>query len=211
MGAYKNRQIMNTHTKEPPVDTNLTRLEKMQAFFEDLEVQMALGRKEFQDLWMRDMKDFRRFLHDEKFTLIEDRQLARETWDRILNAVDALDNTMDKMESEIDKIWTKQKPTLDIRINDLRKELNATGEDFNDAFAEAWDRFRKEVKSSPREFHDEHPDALTDRMDVLKKKVQEFQQEFKEKLPDDEKLKAFSHEVSDSFDKMKKAFHDLFA
>lgn len=202
---------MNTHTKEPPVETNLTRLEKMQAFFEELEVQMALGRKEFQDLWMRDMKDFRKFLHDEKFTLIEDRQLARETWEKILKAVDALDNTMDKMEQDIDKVWTKQKPALDLRINDLRKELNATGEDFNDVFAEAWDRFRKLEKPAPGAFRDEHAQDVTDRMDVLKQKVQEFQQEFREKLPDDEKMKAFRHEVSDSFDKMKKAFHDLFA
>ena len=98
--------------KESPVETNLTRLEKMQAFFEELEVQMALGRKEFQDLWMRDMKDFRKFLHDEKFTLIEDRQLARETWERILKAVDALDNTMDKMEQDIDKVWRVTVPSL---------------------------------------------------------------------------------------------------
>jgi predicted nucleic acid-binding Zn-ribbon protein len=183
----------------------------MQAFFENLEVQMALGRKEFQDLWMHDMKNFRKFLHNEKFTLMDDSQQAKETWDNVLNAVDALDHTMDKLEEDIDKLWTKQKPALDLRINDLRKELASTGENVNHAFAEAWDRFRKAEKTTAREFHDEHPDAMSERMDMLKKKVQEFQQEFKEKLPDDEKLKAFRHEVSDSFDKMKKAFHDLFA
>ncbi|MCF8239290.1 MAG: hypothetical protein K9I85_14100 [Saprospiraceae bacterium] len=202
---------MNTQLKDPPVQKDLTRMEKMQAFFEELEVQMALGRKDFQELWMRDMKDMRRFFHEEKNLLHEDQKKFQDTWDRIVKAVDAMDGTMDKVEHDIDKVWNKQKPNLELRISDLRKELKDTGEEFSNIFADAIDRFQNQRDNPHREFHDEHPQSLDDRMDILKKKVQEFQHDFKEKLPADEKITAFKKEVGDSFDRMKKAFHDLFA
>lgn len=202
---------MNTQLKDPPVQKDLTRLEKMQAFFEELEVQMALGRKEFQDLWLTDMKDLRRFFHEEKNNLREDQKMFQDTWDRIVKAVDALDGSMDKVEKDIDKVWNKQKPNLELRISDLRKELKDTGEDFGNIFADAMDRFQARKDNPLREYHDEHPQSLDDRMDILKKKVQEFQHDFKEKLPDDQKITAFKTEVGESFDRMKKAFHDLFA
>lgn len=202
---------MNTQLKDPPVQKDLTRLEKMQAFFEELEVQMTLGRNEFQDLWMREMKDLRRFFHEEKNLLREDQEMFRDTWDRVIKAVDALDTSMEKVEKDIDKVWNKQKPNLELRISDLRKELKETGEDFGNIFADALDRFQNQKNIPEGEFHDEHPQSIDDRMDILKKKVQEFQQDFKEKLPDDQKITAFKTEVGESFDRMKKAFHDLFA
>lgn len=202
---------MNTQLKDPPVQDDLTRLERMQAFFEDLEVQMALGRKEFQDFWSTDMKGFRQFLQTEKSILQDERETVRETWGKILHAMDVLDETMDKVEEDIDKVWKKQKPNLDLRISDLRNELQSTGENFGDIFTEALDKFKKQETNTTREFHDEHPHSIDDRMDILKKKVQEFQQDVKDKLPAEEKVTAFKKEVGDSFDRMKKAFHDLFA
>ncbi len=100
---------MNTQLKDPPVQDDLTRLEKIQAFFEDLEVQMALGRKEFQDFWSNDMKGFRQFLQTEKSILEDEREAVRETWGKILHAMDVLDETMDKVEEDIDKVWEEAK------------------------------------------------------------------------------------------------------
>lgn len=202
---------MNAQLKDPPVQDNLTRLEKMKAFFEDLEVQMTLGRKEFQDLWARDMSDFRRFLHEEKTILNDDREMVSDTWEKIRQMMDNLDDTMNKVDEDMDKAWNKQKPNLELRISDLKKELKSTSEEFGDIFADALDRFKKQQRKSPGEFHDEHPNSIDDRMDILKKKVQEFQKDVKDKLPDEEKVNAFKKEVGDSFDRMKKAFHDLFA
>lgn len=203
---------MNTQTQEPVATAQPKRLEKMQAFFDELEVKMNLGRKDFQDLWMREMKDFRKFYNDEKSQLMESRQEVRDMWDRLGNTFNSLDETMDKVEVDMEKVWEKQQPEIKQRMQALLDEVKDTRDDFGEVLSGMIDRFRNRpaAENKTREFMDEKPEASTDRMDVLKKRILDFQNELKGKIPDDQKVDLFKKEVGESFDRMKKAFSELF-
>ena len=204
---------MKTEMQEPVATNQPKRMEKMQAFFDELEVRMNLGRKDFQDLWVREMKDFRRFFNEEKSQLIDSRQDVRDLWDRVGNTFNSLDETMDKVEMDMEEVWKKQQPEIKQRMQALLEEVKDTRDDFGDVLSGMVDRFRNRPGADvkPVEFMDEKPEASTDRMDILKKRILDFQNELKGKIPDDQKVDHFKKEVGDSFDRMKKAFNELFA
>ncbi len=204
---------MNTHTKEPPVTHQPNRMEKMQAFFDKLEVKMNLGRKDFQDLWMHEMKEFRTFFNEEKSKVMESRKEVRDMWDRMSHQFTSLDESMDKVEQDMENVWQKQQPEIKQRIQDLLHEVKETRDDFGDVLSGMIERFRQVPKKDPKvqEFMDEKASASTDRMDILKKRILDFQHDLKERIPDDQKVDQFKKEVGESFDRMKKALNDLFS
>ena len=190
------------------------RATRIKAFLEELELQMALGKAEAKDAIEDEKKNFQQFLQKYRSQIHE---VEDETVDHvhILNEKFAVlagkvNLAMPTTKRDFDKY---KKETLhaiyDLELA-LKEKYGKVGEelwDRLDVFKDKLDAYR--IQLAFTEFKNEG--ELQERKSELLDAINEMRDKLQEKEEAGAKLEHFVEDISDSFEKMKKAFSDLFA
>ena len=187
---------------------------RIKAFLEELELQMALGKAEAKDAFEAEKKNFQQFLQNYKSQIhdVEDEGVA---YVHELNAKFAVlsgkvNLAMPASKREFDKY---KKETLhaiyelELALKDKYGEVGDELRERLDIFKDKLDAYR--IQLAFTEFKQEN--ELLERKNELTDAINEIRNKLQEKEEAGAKLEHFVEDISDSFEKMKKAFSDLFA
>jgi uncharacterized protein YoxC len=187
---------------------------RIKAFLEELELQMALGKAEARDAFKEEKKNFEKFLDKYKTQVhgVEDESLehVHELNMKFANLLAKVNLKFPDTKRKFDKFkneslhaifelevamkatYGEVKPDMQARLDVFKDKLDAYRIQL--AFAD----YKEEEKLQARK------NELTDAINEIRDKLQEQEEA-------GTKLEHFVEDVSDSFEKMKKAFSDMFA
>ncbi len=190
------------------------RATRIKAFLEELELQMALGKAEAKDAIEEEKKNFQHFLRQYKSQMdeVEDGTLdhIKELNDKFAALAAKVNLPMPATKRKFDQY---KKETLHA-IYDLELAMKEKYGEVNeelmvrlDAFKDRLDAYR--IQLAFTEFQKE--EELMERKNELLDAINEIRDKLQEKEEAGARLEHFVEDISDSFEKMKKAFSDLFA
>lgn len=187
---------------------------RIKAYLEELELQMALGKADAKDAIEKEKKNFQQFLrkyrsqiHD---SVDESHEHLHELNTKFANLAAKVDMALPPTKRKFDQY---KKDTLsaiyELELT-LKEKYGDVGEDVEkrlDNFKDKLDAYR--IQLAFTEVKEE--DKLRERKVELLNAINEIRDKLQEREEAGAKLEHFVEDISDSFDKMKKAFSDLFA
>lgn len=190
------------------------KLEQLKTVFEELEVQLALGKAEAKEVFEREKKNMNEFINDQKARFKKEEKIAEEQWDNLREKFEALEaslglNTPDAKD-KFDEMKEKTLHTIYELESAMREAYGEVGGKLReqlDQFKAKLDSYRIQLALS--EFGSESESE--NRRAELRKKVEEIREKMGKEEEDANKLDDFVSEMSASFEHVKKAFSDLFA
>lgn len=190
------------------------KLQQLKTVFEELEVQLALGKAEAKEVFEREKKNLNEFIHEQKIRFKKEEKMAVEKWEDLLKKFEQLEAELSKETATKKKAYDKQKQEtlrsvyeLENAIKEAYGELGATLREQLDLFKAKLDAYRIQLALS--EF--DNAGEADNRRVELKEKIGEIREKMQKEEEQANKVDDFVSEMSASFDHLKKAFSDLFA
>ena len=190
------------------------KLQQLKTVFEELEVQLALGKAEAKEAFEREKKNLNEFIHEQKIRFKKEEKVAEEKWEGLMKKFEQLEAELSKETSAKKKGYDKQKQEtlrsiyeLENAIKEAYGELGSTIREQLDAFKAKLDAYRIQLALS--EF--DNVGEADNRRIELKGKISEIREKMQKEEEEANKIDDFVSEMSASFDHLKKAFSDLFA
>lgn len=189
-------------------------LENFKALMDELQVQVALGKKEAKDIYDKERKILADFIRKE-------RALLRKTAEQSLKHEQDLMDKFAELEKELDqkvpttktkfdaykKLLLKKIYQLEFAIKtesyDVRKSLQKK----LDLFKTKLDGYRLQVAMS----NYEHRENLQNRKIALVNQINDIRSMVKDRQAEDRKWENFSEEISTAYKHLNRAFSDLLA
>jgi hypothetical protein len=210
--TFVNQSIMNF--TEEIINVGKEKATRIQSFLEEIEVQMALGKAEARDSFEKEKKNFNKFLHSYKDQVREAENIA--TNHRL-----ELNDKFNDLEAMISKEFPTAKRTFDkfkkdtlhaiyqleFSLKEAYGDVGVLMQEKLDKFKDLLDAYRIQLALSDVE----PEESLHTRKEELLKAVGEIREKLQKEEVLGTKIDTFVEDVSESFDKMKKAFSDLFA
>jgi len=190
------------------------KLEQMKTVFEELEVQLALGKAEAKELFEREKKNMNEFINEQKTRFKKEEEIAEEHWDNLREKFETLEAHLAEETPEGKEAFDTVKEKTLRSIYELESAMKEAYGEIGGKMREQLDQFKAKLDSyriqlALSEFGSE--DESNVRRDELRQKVEEIREKMSKEEKDANKLDDFVNEMSASFDHMKKAFSDLFA
>jgi predicted nuclease with TOPRIM domain len=190
------------------------RATRIKAFLEELELQTALGKAEAKDAIEEEKKNFQKFLRKYKSQIheVEDESIeqVRELNDKFAVLAAKVNLPMPDNKRKFDQYKNETLHAVyDLELA-LKEKYGEVSEELMgrlDAFKDKLDAYR--IQLAFTEF--KHEEELKERKTELLDAINEIRDKLQEKVEAGAKLEHFVEDISDSFEKMKKAFSDLFA
>ena len=199
---------------EEIVNNAKERANRIKGYLEELEVQMALGKAEARDAFEKEKKNFNKFIRSYKNQVQEAENIAS-------NHRTVLDAKFADLEVKISQEFPTAKRPYDKHkketlqsIYELEYALKEAYGDVGFIIQEKLDRFKDQLDTYRVQLalSDNKPEeSLTVRREELLTAATEIREKLQQKEVLGEKVEHFVDDISDAFDKMKKAFSDLFA
>jgi len=190
------------------------KLEQMKTVFEELEVQLALGKAEAKELFEREKKNMNEFINEQKLRFKKEEEIAEEHWDNLREKFETLEANLAEETPEGKEAFDAVKEKTLRSIYELESAMKEAYGEIGGKMREQLDQFKAKLDSyriqlALSEFGSE--DEGNVRRDELRQKVEEIREKMSKEEKDASKLDDFVNEMSASFDHMKRAFSDLFA
>ncbi len=200
-------------SKNDIIELGKEKLQQLRTIFDELEVQLALGKAEAKEIFEREKQNVSQFIEEQKIRFRKEQALSEEKWQQLLVAFEALEVELNA-ETPVEKsAYDEQKSKTLQRIYELEHimkesygDLGASLREQLDAFKARLDAYRIQLALS--EFGDQ--EAAESRRFELREKVIEMQAYMRKEEANANKIDDFVSEISTSFEHLKKAFSDLF-
>lgn len=195
------------------IEIGKDKVQQLKKIFEELEVQLALGKAEAKDLFEKEKKNLNAFVTEQKMRFKTEQKIAEEKWDELLNKFEQLEAALSAETATEKAMYDEQKEKilrciyeLEHTMKEAYGEVGAVLREQLDFFKAKLDAYRIQLALS--EF-DNATEADNRRME-LKDKVAEIREKMRKDEEAANKIDDFMSEMSASFDHLKKAFSDLF-
>lgn len=187
---------------------------RLKSYLEELEVQMALGKAEARDAFEKEKKTFRNYMNSYQTKLAENENLASENRMNLNVKFAALDSLINQEFPTQKRSYDKFKRETLQAIHELEFGIKEAHGDVGLKTQMALDRFKDKldtyrVQLALSEVKPE--ESLNNRKAELHEAIVKIQNNLNKEMEAGSKMDNFVEEVSESLDKMKKAFSDLFA
>ncbi len=196
------------------IELGKEKLQQLKTIFDELEVQLALGKAEARDIFDKEKKNLTQFINEQKIRFKKEQKVADEKWDELMNKFEVLEANVSKETAVSKEEYDEQKEKtlraiyeLEHTIKEAYGDLGATFREQLDAFKARLDAYRIQLALS--EF--DNATEAENRRHELREKVSEIREKMKKEEDEANKIDDFVSEMSASFDHLKKAFSDLFA
>lgn len=190
------------------------KLDQLKAVFEELELQLTLGKAEAKDAFEREKKNFNTFVQEQKLRFNKENQASEESWEVLRVKFEQLENMLAQDTQETKDAYDLQKNEtlrsiyeLESFIRDTYGDLSAGLKSQLDQFKARLDAYRIHLALS--EF--ENQSDGDKRRDELKGSIEEILDKMRSESDMANKLDDFAEEMGSAFDHVKKAFSDLFS
>ena len=187
---------------------------RMKAFLEELELQLALGKADAKDVIEKEKKNFQQFLQKYKSQIHESEEASHEHLhvlnDKLANLTAKVDMQMPTTKRKFDqykKETLRAIYELELVLKNKDGEIEAEIMDRLDNFKDKLDAYR--IQLAFTEVKEE--EKLRLRKNELLDAMNEIRDKLQARDEAGAKLEHFVEDITDSFEKMKKAFSDLFA
>lgn len=187
-------------------------VEHIKTLFDELQVQMALGKKEAKDIYDKERKLLYDFISKERALLQKTAAAALEHEKSLMEKLASLQKELDEPVPNGKKKFDNYKTMLLQKIYDVEfaiktesKEVRRSLQKQLDFFKTKLDGYRLQVAMS----NYENRDKLEERKTELGVKINEIRGMVKNRQVEDEKWNRFAEEVSESYKHLKNAFSDL--
>jgi hypothetical protein len=195
-------------------DFGKEKLRQLKVMFEELEVQLSLGKAEAKEMFEREKKNMSTFINEQKAYFKREEKMAEEHWGQLREKFESLESQLSKDTPDGKETFDALKQSTLRSIFELENailenygELSTEMKEQLDQFKAILDSYR--IQFALSEFGDS--DESMKRRDELKAAVEEIRARMDKDEKDANKLDDFAKEMSNSFDHMKKAFSDLFS
>ncbi len=200
-------------SKNDIIELGKEKLQQLRTIFDELEVQLALGKAEAKEIFEREKQNMSQFIEEQKIRFRKEQALSEEKWQQLLAAFEALEVELNAETPAEKSAYDEQKSKTLQRIYELEHtmkesygDLGASLREQLDAFKARLDAYRIQLALS--EFGDQ--EAAESRRFELREKVIEIQAYMRKQEADANKIDDFVSEISTAFEHLKKAFSDLF-
>jgi hypothetical protein len=190
------------------------KLAQLKTLFEEMEVQLSLGKSEAKDLYEREKKNFNAFVNEQKARFKKEEQIVEEKWNTLREKFEALEVQLAKDTPDGKEAFDEIKNATLRSIYELEKEIRDSYGDIGTNLKENLDQFKAKldnyrIQLALSEFGDQ---AESDkRRAELQATLEEILARMRKEAEDANKLDDFAKEMSSSLEHMKKAFSDLFS
>jgi phage-related minor tail protein len=146
----------NKLTSDNFKDMSSAQIEELKIMYEELQVQLALGRAEGEDAIKEQSKNIQKKIHDIKFKIDKDEQyqnLKTESYEKLdeLNDMFFIFNKKFQYDLEDGKnLWEEKKNEIykeidswNVELDEIKKESSEKLENFSDEISKAWNHFKK--------------------------------------------------------------------
>ena len=195
-------------------DLGREKLEQLKTVFEEIEVQLSLGKAEAKELFERERKNLNTFINEQKLKFKKEEKEEEANWDNLIQKFEALEDQLSEVGPETKRHYDKMKKDtlhsiyeLENAIRESYGELGVGMRGQLDHFKSILDTYRIQFALSDFNTQEES----NNRKEALKQAVKEVRDRINKEVEDGNKLDDFTKEMSTSLDHMKKAFSDLFS
>lgn len=190
------------------------KLEQLKTVFEELEVQLSLGKKEAQEAFEREKKNFQEYIDDQKERFKEEKEKAESHRQDLLRKLEALQAALSVAPPATQQEYPAYKDKLLQAVYELEAAIKEGYDRVRfsvrerlDLFKAKLDAFRIQLalsdfdkKDEPDRKREEVKEAATSILEMLNQEAERG-----------DKVENFVEEVNASFDHLKKAFTELFS
>lgn len=196
------------------LDIGKDKLQQLKTTFEELEVQLALGKAEAKEVFEREKKNIGEFINEQKARFKKEERVAEEHWDDLLEKFEALEANLNLETPDKKSAYDEMKKNTLRTIYELENTIKQTYGEVGTTFRAQLDQFKTKldgyrIQLALSEFG-KQSDGDNRRLE-LREKLSEIKDRMHKEEEDSNKMDDFVHEMSNSFDHLKKAFSDLFA
>ena len=200
--------------KQDLIEIGKEKLNQVKIFMEELEVQMALGKAEARDTFEKEKKSFSKFISEVKAEAGKEKLVAEKHRHELLLKFEALEAKL-----------SVETPTKKREFNKMKAETLQAIYELEHIIKEAWSDVNSEVQLKLDKFkaildtyrvqlalgNIDNKEAFESRKQELMEAADEIRLKLQKEEASKDKFEVFVEEVSESFDRFKNAFTDLFS
>lgn len=189
-------------------------MRQWKAIFDEMEVQMSLGKAEFRDAFAREKKNFEEFIQKRREEMKTQSHSNGETHKSVKTFLDDFLKSLDLPLSESNEVFEKNKQVLLHRIYELERDMR-------NAYDNADFLIKNDLNSLKAPLDDfrlqlglcqwEDLDKLSEPKATLKDRLSAILDKMSRRSSEDEKINEFMKEMNTSIDHLRKAFSGLFS
>jgi uncharacterized phage infection (PIP) family protein YhgE len=181
--------------------------QRMQAFLESLQVKLALGRAELQDLWLEEKKQLMQYLTEQKHQLALRSGELPDKLKEVSEHIRLLESELSETGDKLERTFEDQQPRLKARLQALEASLKSSADALSGEMHGHLDEFRGRMEAMD----------LRQRLEDTGEDLEAFGEKVREKLPNlwkslrrKEVSGDVSRELGLAWDHIKKATDELF-
>lgn len=195
---------MHTQENQQP-DMEMTH--RVQAFFESLQVKLALGKAELQDLWVEEKRDLLRYIAEQKQRLENSQEELPAGIREIRTRLQQLEAELEQTGDRLERAWEDQQPRLRERFAALEQSMKASADALGHEAREEFSAFRGRMEAM--NLRQRLEDAGED-LEAFAEKVSAKGPQLWKNLRSKEVSGDVSSELGKAWDHVKKAADELF-
>jgi len=181
--------------------------QRVQAFLESLQVKLALGRAELQDLWMEEKRQLMRNLAEQKQRLEARGGALPEKLRAVSEHIRLLEDELAETGDKLEQAFEEQQPRLKARLQELETSLKSSADSLSGELRGQLDTFRGHMEAM--DLRKRLEDAGED-LEAYGEKVQQKLPNLWKNLRSKEVSGDVSKELGLAWDHIKKATDELF-
>jgi hypothetical protein len=190
------------------------KLDQLKAVFEELELQLTLGKAEAKDAFEREKKNFSTFMQEQKLRFNKENQASEESWETMKEKFAHLESMLMKDTPDSKDSYDTQKNETLRCIYELENLIRDTYGELNSSLKSQFDQFKARLDAYRIQLALSEFDTKADgdkRREELKASLDEILDKMRSESERAHKLDDFAEEMGTAFDHVKRAFSDLFS
>ena len=196
------------------LDMGKEKLEQLKTVFQELEVQMALGKAEAKDMFDREKQNLNSFINEQKAKFRKENEAVDAHWETLRDKFEALEAQLSKATPDTKEAYDALKTETLHAIYDLENAMREAYGELGSSMRLQLDQFKGRldgyrIQLALSEFGSQ--EDADKRLEELKSTVTDIRSKMDKEVEDANKLDDFADEMAASLDHIKKAFSDLFS
>jgi polyhydroxyalkanoate synthesis regulator phasin len=188
------------------------KLEQAKALFEELEVQVSLGKAEAMEVFETEKKKLSNFIHDQQVKMRHEAKESQRVLDEFEQKLDALAERLVNHNAGDATVFEQEKATALQQIFELEADLKAVYHKTGAVLRPYLDNFRNALDAYRVEFAlitVENLEKILPKKEELRAELSALLNKIQESEKNDERLDHFKAEMETAFEHMKKAVKEL--
>lgn len=201
------KQIPETMNPQENQRQDMAMTQRLQAFLESLQVKLALGKAELQDLWAAEKKELLRYISEQKRQLEASEAGLPASIREIGNQLNQLEAELDQTGDRLERALEDQQPRLRERLKALETSLKASADALGQEVNEEFTAFRGRMEAMHLR---QRLEEAGEDLDAFAEKIREKGPQLWKNLQSKEVSGDVSAELGKAWDHIKKAADELF-